>query len=155
MTTKQLEEAAAKLNQQFPNCAQMDEDCDGKAVLRITAHVPKAAGENERASQNMILKRASELGGVADVWDEGEDGVYTHFTVWADESVDVAKKYADDLTYAYGKHKGLNADWAVCAWEISKGYWILDNEDGTFESVYRTENEDGEFVVESLGTITP
>ena len=63
--------------------------------------------------------------------------------------------FAAALTEVYGRHKGLNADWAVQAWQISEGYWILDNENGTFEAVYRTENADGEFIVESLGTLTP
>ena len=52
-----------------------------------------------------------------------------------------------------GPHKGLNADWSVEAWPIGRDLWLLDNEDGTFALVHRTETEDGLFEVTELGTI--
>jgi hypothetical protein len=54
-----------------------------------------------------------------------------------------------------GPHKGLNADWSVEAWELGKGLWIINAEDGTFALVHRTATDYGLFDVTELGTVIP
>ena len=49
-----------------------------------------------------------------------------------------------------GPHQGLNADWSCEAWALGHGLWLLDNEDGTFGLVHRTENADGLFEITEL-----
>ena len=70
------------------------------------------------------------------------------------EEISGGEKFARALKEAFGASQGLNADWSVDAWAISRGLWILDNEDGTFALVKRTTVGD-EFAVEELGTIQP
>jgi len=53
-----------------------------------------------------------------------------------------------ELDKLLGKHVGLNADWCVCAWRLrrfhSGAWYLLDNEDDTFSSVFRSDYEEAE-----------
>jgi len=59
------------------------------------------------------------------------------------------------LTALFGRHQGLNADWASCAWRIKGELWVLDNEDGTFSLVERRLVKGDAWDVSILGTLHP
>ena len=47
------------------------------------------------------------------------------------------------LTEKYGRHQGLNANWATCAWQLGNGLWLVDNENGTYSVCEQTVDEEG------------
>ena len=52
------------------------------------------------------------------------------------------------LTEKYGRHQGLNADWATCVWPIGDGLWLVDEEDGTYCICRQVVDEDDNLVAE-------
>lgn len=61
------------------------------------------------------------------------------------------------LTFLFGQHIGLNADWVYRVWPYRPGIYIFENEDtNEYEWIRRTFASDGETITdESLGTFSP